>query len=373
MPIPILAKIGSWIGGGIIESAGKVAVDVGKTYFGDKTEKEQHLSAEQLAVLNQYAAEFAVRTQRTWWDSFVDGLNRIIRPALAIGAQLAFVWVFFDPVGFAECMQALQLVPEMLWYVWIGIISFFFGGRIIENAPKAWKIEPRALDVAKSIAEERASRRKTEAAQFEADAAERIAAAARKEALAETVSARAAERQADAEVRKTDAVTQQAEIVPEVKTPDDIAGSKRISERGLDLIRRFEGLEEKAYVCPGGALTIGYGHVIKPGEPYGQSGYFITPDVANDLLDRDCDIAENAVNELVSVPISQSQFDALVSFVYNVGVSAFAKSTLLAKINAGDAAGAAAEFERWNQAKGKVLSGLNKRREAERRLFEASD
>ena len=117
MIVPILAKIGSWLGGGIIESAGKVAVDVGKTYFGDKSEKEQHFSAEQIAILDQYAAEFAIRTQRTWWDSFVDGLNRLVRPGLALGAQAAFVWVFIDPVGFAECMQAAARSGDALGFV----------------------------------------------------------------------------------------------------------------------------------------------------------------------------------------------------------------------------------------------------------------
>lgn len=353
----ILAKVGSWLAGGMIESAGKVATDVGRTFWGDKTEKEQHVSAEQLAIINQYAAEYVARQHRTWWDSFVDGLNRLVRPGLALGSQLAFVWVWWDPVSFAECMQALQLVPEMLWYIWLTIFGFFFGGRIIEKAPKTWKVEPRAMEVAREIAANRTERQK-------AVTAEKEAAAARKTALAKSVAARADERSANAEVRKSEISPE-----PDVQTPDDSVEKMAISERGLDLIRKFEGFEERAYVCPGGAMTIGYGHVIKPGEPYSQQGYTISGRSAMEVLDADCDIAENAINQLVKVPLTQNQFDALVSLVYNIGVGAFSKSTMLAKINARDYQSAADEFHRWNKSKGKVMAGLRNRREQESRLF----
>lgn len=367
-----------WITGGIIEGAGKVATDVGKTFFGDKSEKEKHISDEQIAVLNQYSAEFIARAQRTWWDSFVDGVNRLVRPGLALGAQVAFVWVYVDPVGFAECMKALQLVPEMLWYIWITIFGFFFGGRIIENAPKAWKVEPRALEVAKEIAASRTERIRAEAEEKAAIAAQAAAKAA--EVAAQTAAIAAdkdievaekrieveKERQATAAIREAGGIDAPE---PEVQTPDDRAPTMRISERGLNMIRRFEGFEERSYTCPGGARTIGYGHVIKQGEPYGEDGYVMDHDLAMELLDKDCDIAENAINQLVRVPLTQNQYDALVSFAYNVGVGAFAKSTMLSAINSGDMARAAAEFPRWNKSKGKVLAGLSKRRDAEMRLF----
>lgn len=374
----ILGKVGSWLAGGVIESAGKVATDVGRTYFGDKTEKEQHVSAEQIAVLNQYAAEFAARQQRTWWDSFVDGVNRLVRPGLALGAQAAFIWVFVDPVSFAECMQALQLVPEMLWYLWLTIFGFFFGGRIIEQAPKTWKVEPRAIEIAKEIAASRTERIRAEAEEKAAIAAKAAAKAA--EAAAQTAAVAAdknievaekrieveKERQATAAIREAGGIDVPE---PEVQTPDDRVARMRISDRGLEMIRRFEGFEERAYTCPGGARTIGYGHVIKQGEPYEEEGYLMDHEHAIEVLDKDCDIAENAINQLVRVPLNQNQYDALVSFAYNVGVGAFAKSTMLSAINAGDMARAAAEFPRWNRSKGKVLSGLSRRRDAEMRLF----
>lgn len=379
MPIPILAKIGSWLGGGIIESAGKVAVDVGKTYFGDKTEKEQHLSAEQLAVLNQYAAEFVARTQRTWWDSFVDGLNRFIRPGLAIGAQLAFVWVWWDPVGFAECMRALQLVPDMLWILWATIISFYYGGRIIEKSPIAWKVEPKAIELAKEIAAERTERARAEAAEKATEAARAAAEAAETAGITAAAAAEkdieVAEKRIEVEKERQATATARAngdgkeENPTDVPTPDDITQNYRVSERGLTLIRKFEGFQDRAYVCPGGALTIGYGHVIRKGEPYGNDGYVMEELVATEVLDRDCDIAENTINQLVDVPLTQNQFDALVSLAFNIGVSAFSKSTLLKKINQGDHQGAAAEFSRWVNAKGKLLPGLARRRTEEQSLF----
>lgn len=148
----------SWLTGGVIESTGNAVSNVGKTFWGDAAARDAQVSSEQLAILQQYAAEFAARAQRTWWDSFADGLNRLVRPGLAIGAQAAFVWAAYDPVTFSESMSALQLVPEMMWYVWLTIFSFYFGGRIIATAPKTWKIEPRALEVAKEIAAERTMR-----------------------------------------------------------------------------------------------------------------------------------------------------------------------------------------------------------------------
>ena len=148
----------SWILGGGAKAVAEGASGVVKTVWGDQAARDQHLSAEQVALLNQYAAEFAARAHRTWWDSAVDGINRLIRPALAIGAQGAFVWAVVDPVGFAETMQALQIVPEPLWVVWAGIFAFYFSGRILEQLPRAWKVEPQMIALARELARQRASR-----------------------------------------------------------------------------------------------------------------------------------------------------------------------------------------------------------------------
>lgn len=140
----------------------------------------------------------------------------------------------------------------------------------------------------------------------------------------------------------------------------------QISNAGLDLIKQFEGLYLKAYRCPAGVPTIGYGHTA--GVAMGQT---ITQQQADDYLRRDVRQFERAVERLVSVPLTQGQFDALVSFAFNLGEGALAQSTLLRLLNAGDYAGAAAQFDRWNKAGGRVLPGLVRRRAAERALFEA--
>jgi lysozyme len=139
----------------------------------------------------------------------------------------------------------------------------------------------------------------------------------------------------------------------------------RISDNGLELIKSFEGLYLKAYLCPAKVWTIGYGHTgnVKPGD-------VITRQQADELLRQDVEEFVAIVNTAVKVPLTQNQFDSLVSFVYNVGADAFRKSTLLRKLNAGDYAGAAQEFDRWNKARGVVLPGLVKRRKKERELFE---
>ena len=140
----------------------------------------------------------------------------------------------------------------------------------------------------------------------------------------------------------------------------------QISKAGLDLIKQFEGLYLKAYRCPAGVPTIGYGHTA--GVAMGQT---ITQQQADDYLRRDVRMFERAVERLVKVPLTQGQFDALVSFAFNLGEGALAQSTLLRLLNAGDYAGAAAQFDRWNKSGGRVLPGLVRRRAAERALFEA--
>ena len=137
------------------------------------------------------------------------------------------------------------------------------------------------------------------------------------------------------------------------------------SEKGFDLIRKYEGLQLAAYICPGGKLTIGYGHT----GPDVTDGRRIDAEEANELLGRDVERFERAVNELVTVPMTQGMFDALISFSFNLGAGSLKSSTLLKKLNADDREGAADEFLKWNKAKGKVLAGLTARRESERELF----
>lgn len=143
----------------------------------------------------------------------------------------------------------------------------------------------------------------------------------------------------------------------------------KISEVGVNLIKSFEGCSLKAYKCPVGVWTIGWGTTepingVKPHE-----GMIITQQQADEILIKNLKAYENAVNKYVTYQINQNQFDALVSFAYNCGNGALKTSTLLKKLNAGDVQGAANEFLRWNKANGKVLNGLTRRRESERKLF----
>lgn len=138
----------------------------------------------------------------------------------------------------------------------------------------------------------------------------------------------------------------------------------QISQAGLDLIKKFEGFEPEAYLCPAGIWTIGYGHTGDVAE-----GQTITEEEAEELLRHDVAFAEDAVTDYVEGDLTQGQFDALVCFVFNIGAGAFRDSTLLRLLNQGDSEGAAEQFLRWNKAGGKVLAGLTRRREAERELF----
>jgi len=139
----------------------------------------------------------------------------------------------------------------------------------------------------------------------------------------------------------------------------------RTSENGLALIRQAEGLRLRAYKCPAGVWTIGYGTTAGVKE-----GQVITKERAEELLRDDVKRFEDQVLRLVKVPLTQGQLDALVSFTYNLGAANLGNSTLLRLLNAGDYKGAAAQFDRWTKAGGKALPGLVKRRAAERALFE---
>lgn len=139
---------------------------------------------------------------------------------------------------------------------------------------------------------------------------------------------------------------------------------RKTSKAGADLITQFEGVKLTAYLCPAKVWTIGVGHTgldVKP-------GLTITRAQADQLLFNDLRRFESAVNRLCPVT-TQNQFDALVSFAFNLGEGALEGSTLRKKHNAGDYAGARAEFGRWNKAGGRVLPGLVKRRAAEAELY----
>jgi lysozyme len=143
----------------------------------------------------------------------------------------------------------------------------------------------------------------------------------------------------------------------------------KISDEGIALIKRFEGVRLQAYQDPVGVWTIGYGWTQPVAGRKVSAGMRISSAMADSLLLCGVVQFEQGVSRLVKVPIAQGQFDALVSFAYNLGLRALGDSTLLRKLNAGDRQGAAAEFGRWVNAGGARLDGLAARRAAERALF----
>lgn len=143
-----------------------------------------------------------------------------------------------------------------------------------------------------------------------------------------------------------------------------------ISENGLAMIRHWEGCELDAYQDGGGVWTIGVGHTgadVYAGLTWSQAQADAT--LASDALE----VAQDPVCELVAVPLTQNQFDALCSFTFNLGSGNLSTSTLLRTLNAGDYPGAQAQFPRWNQIAGKPSQGLTNRRNAEANLFGTPD
>jgi len=145
-----------------------------------------------------------------------------------------------------------------------------------------------------------------------------------------------------------------------------------LSLEGLKFIQFWEGFEDEAYLDTGGVWTIGYGTTKINGKRV-TKGMTCTPEQASVWLAHDVKWAEASVNDSVDVEINQNQFDALVSFTYNVGETAFETSTLLRKLNANDYIEAANQLLRWKYDNGRVIKGLLNRREAEKKVFEAVD
>lgn len=150
----------------------------------------------------------------------------------------------------------------------------------------------------------------------------------------------------------------------------------RLSQDGAALVKHFESClvdnhdgTFRAYLCPAGKLTIGWGHTNDHGRRFDASSRW-TQAECDAAFSEDMQGFEAHVHRLVMVPLSQHQFDALVSFTYNCGDGALQRSALLSKLNRGDYDGASREFPKWNRGGGRVLNGLVKRRAAEMMLFQ---
>lgn len=143
---------------------------------------------------------------------------------------------------------------------------------------------------------------------------------------------------------------------------------RQITQEGLRLIKRFEGFEPEIYLDAAGLPTIGYGHLIRKGEhKMFENG--ISEAAGEALLIKDVLVAERAVLRLIDVPLTDGQFDALVSFTFNLGGGALQRSTLRRKVNREEHNEVPREFLRWVWAGGRKLQGLVRRRDAERRVY----
>jgi lysozyme len=140
--------------------------------------------------------------------------------------------------------------------------------------------------------------------------------------------------------------------------------TRKINKEGVDLIKRWEGLKLIAYLCPANVWTIGYGHTATV-----RKGQEITEARAEELLRMDLDKFEKGIERLITVPLNDNQFAALVSWAFNVGLGAAERSTLRRMLNAGSYHEVPAQLRRWNKAGGVVLKGLTNRREDEVRLW----
>ena len=140
--------------------------------------------------------------------------------------------------------------------------------------------------------------------------------------------------------------------------------TRKVNDETIDLITWFEGLRLKAYRCPAGIPTIGYGHTKNV-----KMGTIITKKQALDLLREDLTTFEDAVGRLVKVPLTDNQFGALVAFTFNVGEGAFSRSTLLRLLNQKKYDLVPEQLMKWNRAGGRVLLGLTRRRRAEADLW----
>lgn len=147
----------------------------------------------------------------------------------------------------------------------------------------------------------------------------------------------------------------------------------RINQKGLDLLKKWEGLRTKAYRDTGGIWTIGYGHTAAAGSPTPTEGMVISEEEAEEILARDLAQYEDAVESAVKVSLTENQFSALVVFCYNIGIGAFKKSTLVRRLNKRDYDAVPEQLMRWTKVNGKTSQGLINRRSAEVGLWSTTD
>ena len=145
---------------------------------------------------------------------------------------------------------------------------------------------------------------------------------------------------------------------------------RHINERGIEMVKSFEGISTKPYLCPANVWTVGYGATVgSDGGPIDLDMEPISEIEAEALLLRDLESSQGWVSRLIKTALTENQYSALTSFTFNVGAGALQRSTLRMKLNSEEFQGAADEFPKWHRAGGRILAGLVWRRVAEQTLF----
>lgn len=167
----------------------------------------------------------------------------------------------------------------------------------------------------------------------------------------------------------TNGLTEFAKLIGFSLPTVTVTGLRDISEQGFEIIREFEGFRTNAYLDTGGVWTIGFGTIKYPNGTKVKAGDTCTRGQAELWLKNDCQWVDACLDKYVKVKINQNQFDALASFIYNVGETAFVKSTMLVYINKSQFSAAASQFDRWVFVNGEKEKGLANRRAKEKELF----
>lgn len=148
----MFGKVFGWLFGGGVKKVAEGVVDVKEAFGGNKEKSLQRSHDLDMAVLAQFAAEYSARENRTWWDSLVDGLNRLPRPLFALWIMFLFIMPTFWPQKFIAMMTGYKLVPEGLWILFGTIVTFYFGGRM-QLKSQDFTLKKNAVAVAKEVAE----------------------------------------------------------------------------------------------------------------------------------------------------------------------------------------------------------------------------
>lgn len=298
MALPLILDAAKGVAEGLLSGANGIV----KTIWGSKEARDKDNAAEQKQVVDAYTAEFRQVTNRTYFDSFVDGMNRLVRPSCTFGCVGLIVWAGIDPVSFTLSMQALTIVPEWLWVTFGGILAFWFGGRMVERAPTKVELSPEKLQLAREIMERRAKEKPV----------------------------------APPEPPKPEPVLQPVAIAQVPVTPENMGPQEpmplpvarpglpepSLTKRILDLLRVHEGWRENTYRCTSGKLTVGYGHNIDANGLPAWATLPLSKEAGDRLLLEDLgDVERSLRTQWPQVDsLDNVRYACLVDMAFNMGV-----------------------------------------------------